>query len=76
MKRYRNLSGKKTGVASYESGDGFIRVRFVNGETYEYTHAKPGRMHVRNMQQLAAAGLGLSTYISRFVRENYARKLD
>ena len=33
-----------------------------------------GRMHVRNMQQLAAAGLGLSTYISRFVRENYARK--
>jgi len=75
MKRYHNRSGK-SGVASYEAGDGFIRVRFMNNGTYEYTDAKTGRMHVRNMQQLAAAGLGLSTYISRFVRDRYARKLD
>ncbi|MFK2905934.1 hypothetical protein ISP17_18385 [Dyella ginsengisoli] len=75
MKPYRNLSGK-SGVAAYESGDGFIRVRFVHNGTYEYTHERPGHRHVTNMQQLAEAGRGLATYISRFVRERYARKLD
>ena len=75
MKPYRDLSGK-SGVASYEAGKGFIRVRFVNDELYEYTDATPGRLHVTNMQALAEAGLGLSTYISRFVRDRYARKLD
>lgn len=75
MKPYRNRSGK-SGVAAYESGEGFIWVRFVRDGVYEYTDARPGRLHVRNMQKLAAAGIGLSTYISRFVRERYARKLD
>ena len=75
MKPYRNLSGK-SGVASYESGKGFIRVRFIHDGLYEYTNAIPGRLHVTNMQALAEAGIGLSTYISRFVRDRYARKLD
>lgn len=75
MKPYRNRSGK-SGVAAYESGEGFIRVRFVHDGTYEYTDTRPGRLHVSNMQKLAEAGIGLSTYISRFVRERYARKLD
>ena len=75
MKPYRNRSGK-SGVAAYESGEGFIRVRFVHDGTYEYTDTRPGRLHVSNMQTLAEAGIGLSTYISRFVRERYARKLD
>ncbi|WP_243042111.1 hypothetical protein [Dyella sedimenti] len=75
MKRYRNLSGN-SGVAGFESGEGFIRVRFVDDGTYEYTDDTPGHLHVKNMQALAEAGLGLATYISRFVRERYARKLD
>jgi hypothetical protein len=75
MKPYRNRSGR-SGVSAYAIGDGFILVRFVNDGTYEYTDAEPGRTHVRNMQRLAEAGIGLSTYISRFVRERYARKLD
>lgn len=75
MNPYRNLSGK-SGVAAYECGDGFIRVRFIHDGIYEYTDARPGRVHVANMQQLAEAGRGLATYISRFVRDNYARKLD
>jgi hypothetical protein len=74
MKRYRNLDGH-SGVSAYESGDGFIRIRFVNGETYEYTDEVTGREHIANMQQLAHAGLGLATYVSRFVHEAYARKL-
>jgi hypothetical protein len=75
MKRYRNLSGD-SGVAAYRAGQGFILVRFVGGDTYEYTEAATGAEHVRNMQRLAEAGRGLATYISRFVRERYARRLD
>jgi hypothetical protein len=75
MQRYRNRSGR-SGVSAYAIGEGFILVRFVGDGTYEYTDAQPGRMHVRNMQMLARAGVGLSTYISRFVRDDYARKLD
>ncbi|KQX96363.1 hypothetical protein ASD22_13360 [Rhodanobacter sp. Root480] len=74
MKRYRNLDGK-SGVTAYECGDGFIRVRFVNGDIYEYTDKATGREHIANMQKLAQAGLGLSTYVSRFVHDDYARKL-
>jgi len=44
MKRYRNLDGH-SGVTAYECGDGFIRVRFVNGEVYEYTDEVTGREH-------------------------------
>jgi len=75
LRPYRNRSGR-SGVSAYAIGRGFILVHFVRDGTYEYTDAKPGQMHVRNMQMLAEAGIGLSTYISRFVRDNYARKLD
>lgn len=74
MKRYRNLDGN-SGVTAYESGDGFIRIRFVNGEIYEYTDGVTGRAHVANMRKLAQAGRGLATYVSRFVHDAYARKL-
>ncbi|CAM0997344.1 KTSC domain-containing protein [Rhodanobacter sp. Root179] len=74
MKRYRNLDGN-SGVTAYECGDGFICIRFVNGDTYEYTDKATGREHIANMQKLAQAGLGLSTYVSRFVHDDYARKL-
>ena len=74
MHRYRNLDGH-SGVSAYELGEGWIRIRFVGGETYEYTDAATGAEHVRNMQALAQAGEGLATYVSRFVHEAYARKL-
>jgi hypothetical protein len=75
LKPYRNRSGR-SGVSAYACGEGFILVRFIDDGTYAYTDARPGRAHVRNMQRLAEAGIGLSTYISRFVRDRYARKLD
>ena len=74
MHRYRNLDGH-SGVLAYEFGEGWIRIRFAGGETYEYTDAASGAEHVRNMQTLAQAGEGLATYVSRFVHEAYARKL-
>ncbi len=75
MKRYANLSGN-SGVTGYQPGDASIRVRFVNGDIYEYNARSPGLEHVNNMLELAHAGRGLATYISRFVHDNYARKLD
>lgn len=74
MLRYRNLDGH-SGVVAYASGEGWIRIRFVGGQTYEYTDAATGPEHVRNMRMLAQAGEGLATYVSRFVREAYARRL-
>jgi hypothetical protein len=74
MQRYRNLDGD-SGVSAYELGEDWIRIRFVGGETYEYTDAVTGAEHVQNMQTLAEAGEGLATYISKFVHDAYARKL-
>jgi hypothetical protein len=75
MQRYRNRSGR-SGVTGYELGDGRILVRFTDGAIYEYTDQASGAEHVRQMSQLAEAGLGLATYISRHVRDAYGRRLN
>lgn len=73
MERYGNLSGP-SGVMSYEIGRGSIAVEFTDGWIYLYTVQVTGADDVAEMRRLARAGSGLSTYISRFVRERYARK--
>jgi hypothetical protein len=75
MPRYRNLNGN-SGVTGYEAGPGFILVRFRKEGRYLYNYEKPGRSTVEKMKRLAADGRGLSTFISRQVRENYAKRLD
>jgi hypothetical protein len=74
MQVYGNLSGN-SGVKAYAIHDGAIEVEFVNGQAYLYDNAHTGPARVRKMQRLARAGRGLSTYISREVREAYARRL-
>jgi hypothetical protein len=64
MKRYRNLSGN-SGVAAYDDRPGAILVRFTGGDTYKYTDASAGPEVVAEMQRLARAGRGLSSYIAR-----------
>jgi hypothetical protein len=73
VQRYGNLSGR-SGVVSYEIGRGSIAVEFTDGWIYLYTARSAGTGDVAEMQRLARAGSGLSTYISRFVRERYERK--
>jgi hypothetical protein len=73
MQRYGNLSGD-SGVVFYESGDGEIVLRFVDGWHYRYTDASAGAEHIAAMRRLARAGRGLSTYVSRVVREGYAER--
>ncbi len=71
---YHNRSGK-SGVTGYELRDRSIVVWFGNGRGYEYDAAQPGPEQVSRMQELALAGRGLATYISREVRGAYARKV-
>jgi hypothetical protein len=70
MKKYGRLNGE-SGVTAYQLEDEAIRVRFVDGTVYRYSYASTGPGHVENMKVLAAAGHGLSSYISKHARDNY-----
>jgi hypothetical protein len=74
MEAYGNLGGN-SGVKAYEIRDGEIEVEFVNGRAYLYNDAHTGPARIRTMQRLARAGRGLSTCISREIRDAYARRL-
>lgn len=74
LKRYANRDGG-SGVVAYAVGPAGIAVQFVDGSVYVYDHDRPGKAVVAEMKRLAAAGRGLSTYISQVVRDNYANKL-
>ncbi len=49
-------------------------MQFQDGEAYLYDETHPGSKHLSNLRERAYAGRGLSTYISRHVREDYAGK--
>ncbi|MES2628462.1 MAG: hypothetical protein V4616_05785 [Bacteroidota bacterium] len=73
MKKYTNHTGN-SGIVAYESGPGFIRVKFRDGDIYRYTNKASGKRNVEMMQQLAEEGRGLATYISKWVKDRYASK--
>jgi hypothetical protein len=75
MERYRNLDGD-AGVAAYEIGRDYIRVRFVEGAVYRYTVASAGLQAIEEMKALARAGKGLTTFISRHVHDAYESRED
>lgn len=72
--RYGDLDGN-SGVTAYELGPDFIKVRFIDGETYLYNSVRPGAAHVARMKALATRGRGLASYINKHIRKNHAGKL-
>lgn len=67
----------KVGVDGYEFNDDGIILRFKDGRTYLYSYTKPGKVHVDNMKNLALSGSGLTSYVNKYVRDNYdVRLLD
>jgi hypothetical protein len=74
MERYQNLGGD-SGIVAYEIGDDFIKVQFHDGPVYLYTYESTGQAAIEHMKELARAGHGLNSYISRVVRKQYAAKL-
>ncbi len=77
MTRYGNEDRTaKSGVVAYEMHDDAIDVRFANGDVYRYDETTPGAVDVELMKRFARAGRGLTTYISKYVKDRYAEKLD
>ncbi|WP_368563036.1 hypothetical protein [Pseudoxanthomonas sp. UTMC 1351] len=73
MKRYRH-EGDDTGVEAYRTTPTSIFVKFRDSDrVYEYSNASAGTANVAKMKRLAAAGKGLSTFITRHVRDRYVR---
>jgi hypothetical protein len=73
MERYGNRGGD-SGVVGYEIGPGFIVVAFKDGWKYLYDGTRPGAPVVVQLQQLARAGHGLNSYLTKVVGEQFARR--
>lgn len=73
MYRYENKGGD-SGIAAYETGSDFIRIKFSDGTVYLYTYNSAGRSSIERMKKLAQLGEGLNTYINKEVRKKYERK--
>lgn len=74
MRPYANRSGD-SGVVAYETSPASITLRFGTGGEYLYDYTRPGAAKVEKMKALAAAGRGLSTFVSQHVGDGYARKV-
>lgn len=74
MTRYRNLGGN-SGISAYESGLDYIKVRFNDGGLYLYTYSSTGSGYIEKMKALAKRGVGLNSFIGRYVRKRYQSKL-
>ena len=75
MTPYKNLSGH-SGVVAYAITAAAIHSRFREGDepNYLYAAAGVGRANLEALKRLAQAGRGLSTFISRTVRDDYTRR--
>ena len=74
MKKYKDIT-TNSGVTAYETGNESISVEFNYDAIYLYTYASAGKRRIEKMKRLAVEGKGLSTYISREVKEKYEQKL-
>lgn len=63
------------GVQNYELVKGGIILEFADRDfRYVYNAEKPGAHHVAEMIRLARSGRGLTTYVNKHIRDNYAAK--
>lgn len=76
MFTYKN-KGRNSGVASFRSGNYYIKVLFKSGSFYLYSKKSAGYDTIRHMQRLARTGIGLNSFIVRrkpgFAYNNYRR---
>ena len=72
MKRYGNRHGN-SGIAAYEEGPDFIRIRFTSGSVYLYTYESAYEEDIEEMKALAREGEGLTRFINE-VQPGYAKR--
>ena len=70
MEKYKNFRGD-SGVSSYQIGFDYIQVMFINGGVYTYSHLKAAKAHIDQMKILAEKGVGLNSYINKYVKNLY-----
>jgi len=59
---------------AYESGPDFIRLLFRDSsEVYTYSVRSAGRANIETMKRLAGAGEGLTSFVSRNVRNLFEK---
>ncbi|HEX6163513.1 MAG TPA: hypothetical protein VFZ31_09115 [Vicinamibacterales bacterium] len=72
MTPYRGRShGSRIGVLAYEIQPDAIDVEFTSGWIYHFSYQKPGALRVERMKELAESGHGLSTFISKHVKNRF-----
>jgi len=74
MERYKNL-GSDSGISAYEITADSITVKFTTGATYLYNYESTGKEDIEKMKSLAQKGEGLNSYIGKYVRKRFAKKL-
>ena len=62
---------RRGGAVAFEIGPESIDVEFSSGWIYRFTYQRPGALRVERMKELALDGHGLSTFISRHVKNRY-----
>lgn len=73
MEQYKNISGN-SGVSAYECGVDYIDVKFISSERiYRYSYLSAGAENIEHMKALAINGKGLSTFISKTVRNLFEK---
>lgn len=74
MQQYQNKNGN-SGILAYEIGKDYIDVAFREYGIYRYSYTSTGEKRVEQMKQLAIQGYGLNSYISRYVKKDYEKKI-
>ncbi len=67
---------KRYNVKAYEIGTDYIIVIFNGGaeRNYLYTYNSTGQENVEKMKKMTESVYGLNSFISRFIKNHYARK--
>lgn len=62
---------RRGGVVAFEIGPDWIDVQFGSGWIYHFSYERPGQLRVERMKELALSGKGLSTFISKHVKNRF-----
>ena len=73
METYKNLNGN-SGIKAYKISGESIEIQFADGSAYLYNDEVNGKRTIEIMKGLAEKGIGLTTYINREVRDQFAKK--
>ena len=62
---------RQHGAIAYEIGPESIEVEFTSGWIYRFSYENPGALRVDRMKELAVSGRGLSTFISKHLKNRF-----